>query len=507
MTDVNQHDTLNEQTSLVVDNNTPTTNTDDLDVDDTGKSLEMVNERVTQDYDTVVKCSRKDDNDITNMPALPSITYADIERNPGHPFNQLLTGKRDEESINDNIMIGSIYHSLFGGIYNSSFTRENSDWHQSIEQDGMRFRASRPRFKEPEKGSKISADVAIRKLEQKFGLGGYINVPLVHSGLWVRLRPPTPMEFAFLNEKILMEKEAYGKQSMGMIFSNSKTYIVSHLMDFIEDHIEDMNLENWKPSDLRRLCKISDFKPLVAAAIHSMYPNGFDYVTPCVADTDCGKPSTYRLKIINCVWYDRSRLTKAQKRHMLDRGKYYKEEDIIKYQDELDESNGNSITIDDFMEIFFKVPTIQQNIEAGYQWLEDTEEMVNNAFDENLNSDQRVATMNNSLKMTVLRQYGHFFKSIRFLEDDTYIEEGDTLNNALDRFSTIDEYADKIIEHIGEYINKQALAIVAIPRVPCKNCGGQNNTEVEKHPFLIPIDPINLFFTMGTLKGRLGSQS
>lgn len=487
---------------------TPTDTKEDKSSDEVTrktKPFKTTNPSVTRKYDVIVPRSNGKQS---TYPVLPSVTSGELTRRPSLRMNKLLNETENPANENDVYSVSSIFHMMLSDVYSKALGRKEADWQQSVEQDGVSFRPSRPNFKSPDKGSKISSETAIRKLESKFGLGGYITVPLIHSGLWVRLRPATPMEFAFLNEKIQMEKEEFGKRSLGVAFSNHKVFIINHLIDFIEDHVEDMSLEGWVAEDLRRLVKVTDLMILVAATLHSMYPNGFDYVTPCVADDDCGQHSTYRLKIINAIWFDRSRMTKSQKRHMLDRTKHYTEEEILKYQAEVDESRDNKLVLgEDDLEIYFKVPTVEQHISAGYKWFEDIETMIDQTFKSTQNKEQRLIAMNQGLGLTVLRQYGHFFKTIRFLDDDTYIEEGESLDKALERFSNMSDATDKIIEAVGEYIESQSSAIVALPRVPCPHCGGADTNLLKEHPFLIPLDVISLFFTMGGLRTQLGSQN
>lgn len=468
--------------------------------------LKTENPNVTYKYDAVVPRDEGRETAYSSV-SLPPITAGELRRRPNLRAAQLINEIRSPENENDGVTLTMLMHMMLADIYSKALGRKEADWQQSIEQDGQTFRPSRPKFRAPDSGSRISSETAIRKLETKFGLGGHISIPLIHSGIWVRLRPPTPMEFAFLNEKIQMEKDEFGKRSLGLAFTNNKTFIMNHLIEFIENHVEDMSVENWVPEDIRRLVKVTDLMPLVAAALHSMYPTGFEYVTPCVADEDCGKVSNYKLKIINTIWFDRNRMTRTQRRHMLDRTKHYTEDEILKYQDEVDESRGNKIRVGNDVEVYFRVPTIGDHIASGYKWFDDIEQVIDMTFGTSLTSDQRLAAMNNSLQMTMLRQYGHFVKSIRFLDDDTYVDEGDSLDEALDRLSGIDNISDEIIDAIGEYIEEQAAAIVAIPRVPCPHCGGENNHQVEKHPFLVPIDVVNLFFTMGELKTQRGSLS
>ena len=135
------------------------------------------------------------------------------------------------------------------------------------------------------------------------------------------------------------------------------------------------------------------------------------------------------------------------------------------------------------------------------------ENSIIQAFGANLERDKNHEYMTRRISLSILRQYGHFFKTISFTQTGNYIEDEEDINKALVRLSNVHDILDNIIEAVGDYIETQTKALVAIPRYNCPQCGKIQTQQMEQHPMLIPIDPVNLFFTLGDQKNQYGSRS
>lgn len=464
-------------------------------------TLVMINSQVTLTREP----SEKLNVAATTTVALPNATPMELEK-IGGALGELLSFERSPRTLHEEIMVKMIPHSMLGDMFTTRLKGEGSDWQQSIEIDGKQIRPSKPFFKNTEGGEKITGDHALVELDKHYGLGGLFTIPLVHSGIWLSLRPPSNIDYAAIDEKLRSEKDDFGKRTLGMVFSNNKTYIVNHLMDFIEDHIQDCSLKGWEDIGLRNVIKVTDLLVLAAAMGYTLYPNGFEYVSACTGSVGCDHIYNGRLKIPNCIWFDRSAFTKSQKVFMSDRLTKHTLEEILKYQEESDDSN-NFYDVSDSLRVYFKVPTIGDNIYSGYRWFEDIENTIVKAFGANLERDKTNEYMTRRIGLSVLRQYGHFFKMIKFTQTGNFIEDEEDINNALIRLSGVHDILDTIIEQVGKYIENNTKALVAIPRYNCPSCGKIQTQQMKEHPVLIPIDPVNLFFTLGDQKNQYGSQS
>lgn len=463
--------------------------------------LVMINQQVTM----ARPASEKLTVEAVTTVALPNATPVELEELSGS-LADLLSYNRPPATLHEEVMVKMVNHLMLGNMFVNQLSDEKTDWQQSIEIDGKQIRPSKPFFKDVEGGEKITGDHALIELDKHYGLGGLFTIPLVHSGIWLSLRPPSNIDYAAIDEKLRVEKDEFGKRTLGMVFSNNKTYIVNHLMDFIEDHIQSCTLEGWEDIGIRNVVKVTDLLVLAAAISYTLYPNGFEYVSACTGTDSCDHIYNGRLKIPNCIWFDRNALTKSQKVFMSDRTTKRSLEDVRKYQDETEDS-ANFFDVSDAIRVYFKVPTVADNIRSGYQWFEDMESTIIKAFGANLERDKTNEYMTRRISLSILRQYGHFFKMIKFTKTGNFIEDELDINNALNRLSNVHDVLDKLIEAIGEYIEKQTRALVAIPRYNCPACGKPQTQQMEEHPLLIPIDPINLFFTLGDQKNQYGSLS
>lgn len=402
------------------------------------------------------------------------------------------------------VVYNMLDHLMMGNVFTKSLENDKSDWQQSVEVDGVTWKVAKPQFKKPGAGASINASQFEIELDTQYGTGGYFTVPLVHSGIWLSLKPPTNIEFATFDEKIKLEKNEFGKRTLGMVYSNTKAFIVNHLIKFIEDHVSECNVVDWKTVGLASLVKTTDLLVLAAAMGYCMYPTGFEYVSPCTADNNCTHIHHAKLKMANCIWFDRNSLSTEQKEFMSKRNVQHTVDEVRAYQKAV-ESKNNNFSPDDKIEIFLQVPTIEQHIESGYNWFDEIEKAVVESFGANLDRDQTDSYIARHIGLSLLRQYGHFFKTIRFKESGAYIDNTSDVNRVLDKLSNIEGMLDNIVEEVGAFIENQTKALVAIPRFNCPACGGEQTDEIEKHPYLIPIDTINLFFTLGNQKILFGS--
>lgn len=474
---------------------------DEIPSEKTVNNLMMVNQQVTLSRTATSKL----EVDASTTVSLPNATAEELTA-VSDRLGQLISYESSPRNLHEEVMANMVNHMLLGDVFTGRLAEEGTDWQQSVEIDGKRIQPSRPVYKTGEGGEKLTGSEAMREMDKNYGLGGHFVIPLVHSGVWLSLKPSTNLEYASLDEKLRTEKDDFGKRTLGMVFSNNKTYIVNHLMDFIEAHVQSCSVIDWEDIGLRNILKITDLLVLAAAMGYTLYPNGFEYVSACTGSTDCDHIYNGKLKIPNCIWFDRKSLTKSQKTFMGDRMAKRTFEEVQNYQEESQDVD-NSFEVGENIRVFFKVPTIGQNITSGYRWFEDMEQTIIQAFGANLERDKSNEYMTKRIGLSILRQYGHFFKTIQFVDSGNYIEDDDDISEALVRLSGVHDILDDTLQGVGKYIEKQTKAIVAIPRYNCPECGQPQTQQMEEHPMLIPIDPVNLFFTLGDQKKQYGSQN
>lgn len=449
------------------------------------------------DIPTVVAISNHTAREINNSPRL-------VEHINMDPKEAAKKGKkvRSEEWLD--ALESTIPLVPMDGMFDNSLDREGSEWHQYLESEGKRIRPYKPRYERPEEG-RVQGETAQALLDTRLGIGGHLTIPLPHSGFWITLKPVEPLEFIALDEKLAAVKNSFGRDTLGLIFNNNRVYVVKHLVEFLLDRVYDCTLEGWQDLDLAKHIKLTDLLILAAGGGYTQYPHGFDYVSPCTADNSCEHVTRAVLKIPNCIWYDHPAFSKMQREMLANRNTQYSLEKVQKYQDEFDNNNNVYVTENEDITIYFKIPTIREHIEAGEAWLTEIETMVDEAVaGEELNYNEKQARMRARITQTSLRQQAHFFKRLTF-SDGVYLEGSEDMYKSLNSLSNRPELSEGIMEHVSKYIDDNIHAIVAIPRYNCEKCGEKESKDIDKHPFLVPLDTINLFFTLGNQRLHFGS--
>lgn len=393
-------------------------------------------------------------------------------------------------------------HMVVGGLLADALQSDGSAWRQYLEHEGKRIRVHKPRYEVPEEG-RVDGATAQAVLDNRLGFGGHVTLAMVHSGFWLTLKPITPLEFLALDEKLASIKNEFGKLSIGLIFNNNRVWVVKHMVEFILDHVYDCSIKNWQDLDLSEYIKVTDLLILAGCGGYTLYPHGFDYTSPCTANNTCDHTEQAVLKIPNCIWYDQPAFTSSQVALLADRSTKHTVKDIIAYQEEFENRN-NTYETDSGITVYFKIPTVKEHVTSGTRWFSDIEKMVDEAIASDGDRETKTQRMQRRVNQTVLRQQAHFFKRITF-EGGIYMDSEESLTAALNSLSNRPGITEGIMKHIGEYIDSNIHALIAIPRYSCPKCHEVQEQEIEKHPYLIPLDTVNLFFTLGNQRLHIGS--
>lgn len=469
------------------------------------KPVVTINTQVTMTKNPVEKL----DVQASTTVALPNLTATEINDLTEEQQRLIVQAQAPKEGNSyQDVLYNVLPHLIFGDVFTASQNLEGADWQQTVEFEGKTFRTSKPKYQDLSDGGKVSGERALVELDKAFGIGGQITLPLINSGIWITLDTVTNIDFITYDERIRLAKNEFGKRTLGMIYSNSRVYIINNLMTLIEEHVSDCSVEGWEDVGLRNLIKLTDLEDLAAGLAYTLYPNGFQYMSPCTAPPKGSKHCDYtldaRLQIADCFWYNRRALSRKQKAFMADRHTRRTVKEVREYQEEF-EVKQNAFKVEDKLEIYFKVPTIGENITSGYDWIESIESLVTETFGGAIDNDQVNEFIDKRLSASILRQYGHFFKTIKFVDSGTHVEDTKDLETIITRLSTRTDVVDKIIEHIGKFIDTNTHSLIAVPRYHCPKCQGEQQQDIEKHPYLIPIEVISLFFTLGNQKTLFGS--
>lgn len=384
-------------------------------------------------------------------------------------------------------------------FFGDSLNREGSHWHPKVEYEGQRLGPSSPRVGTYGKGEKIAGIHAIRKIQALTGGGGMVKVPLWHSGFYISIKAPTDMQLLNYHDTVAREKIELGKNTVGLIFSNSSSYTNSSIYDLAVDCIYETSVKDCSIGDIKEILSINDFPIIAWALAYTMYPNGYSYVSPCIADPkNCQAVTEALLDIRKLLWVDRTALNEKQKRHM---SQYSDSQctraDVKAYQDEFDNTDDNTYVNDLGFTVAFKQPTLKEHLESGARWIHELDNVVRDVFTEEVRQDRINAYINNRANLTKLRSFTHYIKHVTWHDDDSITVAEETIERLMDQFSANPDIIEDLGNKLDKYIDKSSIAIVGLPRVPCPKCGKTETTdEAKANPWIIPINPVRLFFRL-----------
>lgn len=352
----------------------------------------------------------------------------------------------------------------------------------------------------------LKGEVAILKLAKHLGIGNVVSIPLPHSGIWVTIKPPTEKELIDFYNSAFSEKIMLGRLTSGLTLTNFSVYVNNKLFDFILDHIQSLNYSDMNIKDLGKYMLIHDFPILAWGFVCSIYPNGFNYQRACTnIEEKCDYISKGIINPFKLLWVDNLSLTEKQKNilyesrpnkfNMNDYNSYIL--DHKKVRSSLHETSKN-------IKLKYKIPVFNDYVDEGLSWINKINNIIDSVVVERAEDEEREKQLRlvQLLKSSVLRQFSHFVESIEF--DDNFISDRDTICQVLELLSSDDDLRKDITDSILLFKENTTLAMIGIPTFNCPKCNKEqkNDTKDSRFVDVIPLDTMNLFFTLIILKLR-----
>lgn len=386
--------------------------------------------------------------------------------------------------------------------FDKSLEREGSSWQQAIQSDIGPLALSKPNFGKLTNNS-LSGEKAILKMNSIMNLGQLMSVPLWHTGIWIKLKAPSDAALLALENRISEEKTMLGRQTNGFVFANASAYMYDYLINLILSCVYDVTYIKSSPEDLRKIIKVRDIPTLVWGFLCTIYPNGYPIAQPCINNIEkCKHIEHEMVSISKLMWTDKSSLTPSQIKHMTKRDAKMTDDDIAKYQDELQIGGDKLVKINEKLSVMLTTPSIQDYIDSGYTWIESIEAMINKSFAVAKQGDERNEYILAISQTMAIRQYSHWIKEIQLTENDTdiddvlYIKDRETIDDAIDNLSKDSDLAGEIILKIMEYIDAGTMSVVGIPRYLCPICQTDQGKHLAEGRYIIPLDVVRIFFTL-----------
>lgn len=376
--------------------------------------------------------------------------------------------------------------------FQKTLERVDADYRQYLQTEAKgKLGYSVPKFADKD-AAKVSGDRAILRFRALMGKGSILTIPLWHSGFWITIRTPSEAALLELRRRLMDDKIRLGRDTQGLIFSNTQAYTSGWLLDLCMEHFYDCTLKD--QTDVRSKIQTPDLPVLFWGLACAIWPAGYQY-SRAILTEDAVKTKeiiTAKIDVAKLMWVDNSAFSAKQKAHMSNRAPSTMDEASVKnYLEDFSLYAGRKVEINENISLTLNVPTVEEYIKTGQRWVSDVVAMVDRTFTSDAtHTDSRRLAIQENAQATIIRQFGHWIKSI--VAEEIEHTERDTIEAALEMFSEDKEVRNKIINEVNKYIDDVTVAVIAIPETTGKETG------LPRFPRLIPIDVSAVFFTLLT---------
>lgn len=406
-------------------------------------------------------------------------------------------------------LVGSYFDE---GMFEREVDNPSSEWVQELVEDDiiLGYKPAKEAA-ERENAVKLRGNAARARIAALTGSGRVGHTTLFGTGLEVQLKPRNEVDFLALDMAVSADKAKAGYDTQGLFFQCSQYGLVKHLWDFIAGSIININLKEHKEDDidLAEVIRINDLISLYHGIGCVNFPFGYPVDLPCsTGPLDCTHIERLKLNVAKTLWINKGALTKGQRKHLAKPRHFYSLKDLDEYQEMSSSRFTDKIEVEiaeKKVTLKLRVPTIAEYLDAGQRWISGLESSLMSVIGEEDNEYKVKKVTEDAMRLTFLRNYAHLVNEIR-IGDKEIIDGAEDIYNALDELSSINTDEDvitKLTQGLQSFTEKTQIALVAIPNYSCPVCGKDHQSPEDvdnKHPELVPLDAMKLFFG---LKDRL----
>jgi hypothetical protein len=382
-------------------------------------------------------------------------------------------------------------------------------WEQGLElEDGKTVTARKPIIQTSSTRRVLSGQAARDRAAGATGVGVTTRVPLPHTGVHFRLTPRSSQDLVDLDYQLALDRIRTGRETLGIMFQNSNIYHVKRVWDFIMESTSDINIQNFGDVDPGDFVRVTDLPILQWGMACTMFPDGYPLDLPCSAGIQiCQHVEQVNLDLDKLLFIDGRGLSKSQRSRLGNATHKCSMHDLEEYQTNFISPFKRRVPISENCELVLKVPTVNEYITAGTEWIESLVQTAIGLFGGQEENEERIrGYVSRAIAMASLREYSHWIEEIIFDKNDVIPGRADIEDN-LRTLSATPELADKALKTIQDFIEDCTVALVAIPNFACPKCEKDYVTDVHsKHPELVPLDMLKHFFQAKDLRLALHRQ-
>jgi len=353
-------------------------------------------------------------------------------------------------------------------------------------------------------------------LRHKLGLSSEHSVPMWGTGLHLSLEGPGALENLMLDTKLLLEKIDQGRGSSGYVYSASSVYLNREVASFVLNKVRYSTAGTVDVETLKDLLLLTDLEPLALGAASTIFPDGYMLQRPCLTSQGgCGHVIERRVNLRRMLFVSDSKLTKDQLQFMSKRSGRVDISTIKTYQEQMRPHISRLVALKNGQAIRLRVPTIAAYERIAGAWMDKMQNKAKELVQSNANEQERNNYMARATNVALLMAYGHWVEAFvdlgNGLDDDAVdivsragskdaevqYKADMAIDKLLEDLSGDVDLATKVVTAIEQFIVDMTIATVAVPKAICPKCGNPvSGDESSKHPHLVNINPIELFFTL-----------
>lgn len=402
---------------------------------------------------------------------------------------------------------------VFAGLNNISLDdtpigateRPESMWRDGITMPGQPrlLRPGRPE-QAYDKSKKNSKESALAYLSYRSGMGGNYETFLPHSGIWLRLRRPALGEIVAMQTELQSLRVRLGNDTKGLAFSHASFRMLDAVTELALNCVVASNRQYTTPSDLEEDMSIFDEAILHHALAAVMYPDGFNYSVPCIADPDgCNGVTEFKMNMSNVVFYDDAVFTQEQRRFIGKRFTPGSDDDFKAYRDAFNIGHSRITWLGD-VGVKLIPPSVAKRRVSAKLWYDTLIDMSKGAFNESPDGNQRYEYIRRLQHATKATQYSHWVDSIYLkdenaasLEDQLFTDDQEIIMDYISSTASEHEFFESFVKQVEAFSNESIIGVCALPSHNCPACNKpQGLAYNERLPHLVPIDMLATFFTL-----------
>lgn len=348
---------------------------------------------------------------------------------------------------------------------------------------------------------------SIQKSVSGHRLGTNAMVPMWHSGFHVRLRTPTARQFAELDAAIASEKNVFGRRTAGALFSNTRCYLESAILDLFIDCVEDTNIVSWTPEMVRRLLDGRDIQIASLALQATRYPSNYPAVEPCVeVEAGCRNVRNVSFTPMNSLIVDEARFTQLEIRHLSERFVQRTEQEVVNFQKEASWNQMTTVRLTDTLELRLKHPKAIEIIDSGYVWAGGIAAATQRVLGDESPSRNRVNLMSNLIDAESLRRFIAYVDGV--IQDGNEAEWDEaSLLHTLELIGDDQQIIRRFELDVRNFEERDIIAYMGTPRYFCPECEKRLSVKdpealaaYNANPIIVPQDATARFFTSRRLQ-------